>query len=143
MDLSEPNAAAIAECCLDSSRFDESPMIKNTFSLAAAALLALACATHQSAPVITGWVSDASCGAAHVGGKNPSCVVKCAKGGAHVGHPEWTPQPLVIVEDGSGKLLVIDNPESVTGLEAQHVKIHGRVHDGDRLAIDRVERITS
>jgi hypothetical protein len=49
----------------------------------------------------------------------------------------------VIVEDGSGKLLVIDNPESVSGFEAQHVRIRGRVHDGDHRAIDRVERVAS
>ena len=102
-----------------------------------AVLLAAACASTPPVATVSGWVSDANCTTQHVGGKNPDCVRKCAKGGAHIGHPEWTPQAIVLVEDGTDRVLVIDNPEKVAGMEAQHVTIRGRV-EGDRIRIDDV-----
>jgi hypothetical protein len=103
-----------------------------------ATLLFLSCA-HTPASTISGWVSDASCGTAHVGGKNPDCVVKCMKGGAHIGHPEWEPQAMVLVVDGTERLLVVENPEALLGREAQHVTVEARVRD-DRLRVVRVVR---
>ncbi len=111
-------------------------------ALACAFLLVLSCAGTSPAPrvnTISGWVSDASCGKAHVGGKNPECVVKCMKGGAHVGHPEWTPQPMVIVEDDTDRVLVVDNPDKLLGREAQHVIFRGRV-EGERVKVVEVLR---
>ncbi|HYC62017.1 MAG TPA: hypothetical protein VEK79_20870 [Thermoanaerobaculia bacterium] len=106
-------------------------------SIIAVLLLTAACATAKAPATVTGWVSDAHCTTAHVGGKNPGCVVKCAKGGAHIGHPEWTPQAIVLVEDATERVLIIENPERVAGMEAQHVTITGRV-EGDRLRIEQV-----
>ena len=106
-------------------------------SIIAVLLFTVACATTPPAATVSGWVSDAHCKAEHVGGKNPECVVKCAKGGAHIGHPEWTPQAIVLIEDATERVLVIDNPEKVAGMEAQHVTITGRM-EGDHLRIDQV-----
>ena len=105
-------------------------------------LLALSCATASTvSPVrtITGWVSDAACGKEHVGGKNPECVRKCMKGGADIGHPEWTPQAMVIVEDTTERIYVVDNPDKLLGREAQHVIFRGRV-DGERVRVVEVFR---
>jgi len=105
-------------------------------ALLCAVLFAVSCASTVSSPVktITGWVSDAACGKEHVGGKNPECVLKCMKGGADIGHPEWAPQPLVIVEDDSERILVVDNPDKLRGREAQHVIFRGRV-EGERVRV--------
>jgi hypothetical protein len=103
-------------------------------------LFTLSCASGSGpAKTISGWVSDASCGAAHVGGKNPECVTKCLKGGAHIGHPEWTAQAMVIVVDGSESLMVVDNPEKLTGREAQHVIVRAKVA-GDHMRVVEVLR---
>ena len=88
------------------------------------------CAHARRPAALAGWVSDAHCTVAHVGGKNPGCVRKCIKGGAHVGHPEWTPQSMVLVVDGTNEVVVIDNPESLAGREAQHVTATGDVKTG-------------
>ena len=111
--------------------------------IAVASLLVLACSTTTPPPKKTtsyrGWVSDANCGAAHVGGKNPSCVRKCLKGGAHVGHPEWTAQAMVLVLDGDERIVTIANPEALLGREAEHVTVEG-VLEGDTLRVTSVVR---
>ena len=112
--------------------------------LVVASLLVLACSSSappspQKTGSYRGWVSDASCGAAHVGGKNPSCVRKCIKGGAHVGHPEWTPQAMVLVLDGDQRIVTIANPEALFGKEAEHVTVEG-VLEGDTLRVTSVVR---
>ena len=48
---------------------------------------------------LSGWVSDESCGRAHIKPGKESCVAKCLRGGASVGHPEWLPQRIVLVSD--------------------------------------------
>jgi hypothetical protein len=100
--------------------------------------LVFACA-HGGAngSAISGWVSDAMCGAEHVGGKNASCVTKCLKGGAAVGHPEWEAQAMVLVVDGSERILVVDNPDTLISRAAQHVRVRGTVA-GDHLHVDQV-----
>ena len=110
-------------------------------AVVSAIVFVTACAATTGTPIktVSGWVSDASCGAAHVGGKNPECVTKCLKGGAHIGHPEWTPQAMVLVVDDTEQILVVDNPESLTGREAKHVIVRARL-DGDRLRVVEVLR---
>ena len=86
--------------------------------------------TYSDEPkTVTGWVSDAHCKAAHVGGKNPDCVRKCVKGGADVGHPEWEAQDMVLIVDGTDEVLTIANPDALKGHEAKHVT----------LSVDRTE----
>ena len=110
-----------------------------SFILILLAALALSCATTSSTTMLSGWVSDAHCGVQHVGGKNPDCVRKCMKGGAHIGHPEWTPQAMVLVLDGSEKIVTIANPEALIGREAKHVTVEARV-EGESAEIIRVLR---
>lgn len=109
-------------------------MRKLTF-LAAALLVFTLGASSDDTKTFTGWVSDAHCGAAHVGGENPGCVRKCVKGGAHVGHPEWTPQAMVLVLDESNEIVVISNPEKLAGHEAEHVTVTARVGEDKRIEV--------
>jgi hypothetical protein len=71
------------------------------FPLLVVALLLVAGA--DSKPVVlTSVVSDESCGTTHLKAGDEQCVVKCLRGGADVGHPEWKPQRMVLVaRDGS------------------------------------------
>jgi hypothetical protein len=105
-------------------------------ALLLAALTTAAAETTEK--TVTGWVSDAHCGVAHVGGKNPSCVAKCVKGGAHIGHPEWKAQDMILVVDGSQELVVIANPDALTGHEAKHVTVAGTMKE-DRLHVTSVK----
>jgi hypothetical protein len=100
-------------------------MHKKLFLAAAALLFTFAAAPADDSNVKTysGWVSDANCGTSHVGGKNPDCVRKCIKGGAHIGHPEWTAQAMVLVVDETNEILVIDNQDALAGHEAEHVQV--------------------
>ncbi|HWW61115.1 MAG TPA: hypothetical protein VN181_07100 [Thermoanaerobaculia bacterium] len=110
------------------------------FAVLAAVLLA-ACANINHAEKtsrLAGWVSDAACGAEHAkAGSSASCVRKCIKGGASVGHPEWAAQAMVLVLDESEKIYVVHNPESLLGREAEHVVVDA-VIDGDALRVVRV-----
>jgi len=108
-----------------------------TRMIVAIALTAAACSSAPRQEHLTGWVSDANCGAAHAGGKNPSCVIKCAKGGAHIGHPEWTAQPLVLVEDETNRVVTVQNPTALSGFEAKHVTVTA-TRSGSELHVDAV-----
>ena len=81
---------------------------------------------------VTGWVSDEGCGALHTKPGGEDCVLKCLKGGAHVGHPEWKPQRMVFVTDAGQKIWVVINPEALKGLEGKHVKITGRLNSATK-----------
>jgi hypothetical protein len=110
-------------------------MLKNSFIAAAVLAFCLGSTQADDTKTYTGWVSDAHCGAAHVGGKNADCVRKCVKGGAHVGHPEWTPQAMVLVLDETNEVVVISNPEKLAGHEAEHVKVTARVGEDQRIEV--------
>lgn len=101
------------------------------------AVIVLAACAHTRQQSVSGWVSDAHCTVQHVGGKGADCVRKCMKGGAHIGHPEWTPQAMVLVVDGSNQVLVVENPETLVGREAEHVTVEGTV-EGERIRVTRV-----
>ena len=62
---------------------------------------------------LSGWVSDESCGRAHITPGNESCVAKCLRGGASVGHPEWLPQRLVLVSDDGKTIWFVENPDTL------------------------------
>jgi hypothetical protein len=68
------------------------------------------------------WVSDQACGAKHSEPGHADCIRKCIRGGAAVGHPEWKPQPLVLVKESDRSVWIIDNPSSLSGLEGQRVR---------------------
>ena len=73
-----------------------------------------------------GWVSDAACGTQHVNAGKPDCIRKCMRGGASIGHPEWKPQPMVLVDDADRSLWTVRNPKSLLGHEGQHVSVTAR-----------------
>ena len=77
---------------------------------------------------VTGWVSDENCGALHTKPGGEDCVLKCLKGGAHIGHPEWKPQRMVLVTDDGQKIWVVLNPEVLKGLEGKHVTVTGQLN---------------
>ena len=76
---------------------------------------------------ISGWVSDAGCGAKHTQPGGADCVRKCLKGGQDMGHPEWTAQKMVFVTDGDKTIWVITNPTVLKGQEGLHVRITAKL----------------
>src|ERR1700730_18096299 len=76
---------------------------------------------------LSGWVSDESCGRSHVKPGNESCVAKCLRGGASVGHPEWTPQRMVLVSDDGKATWIVENPETLIKQAGQHVLVDATV----------------
>lgn len=86
-------------------------------------------------------VSDQACGAMHSGPGHADCIRKCARGGAAIGHPEWNPQPLVLVKEADQSVWIVDNPSTLSGLEGQRVRAGVNV-DAVRKAvyINKVEK---
>src|ERR1700736_1415863 len=76
---------------------------------------------------MSGWVSDAGCGAKHMQPGGADCVRKCLKGGQDIGHPEWTAQKMVFVTDGDKMVWAVTNPTVLKGREGLHVKITARL----------------
>ena len=72
---------------------------------------------------LSGWVSDESCGATHTKTGNESCVAKCLRGGASVGHPEWLPQRMVLVSDDGTSTWIVENPATLISQAGQHVVV--------------------
>ncbi len=91
----------------------------------------LAAAAPAGSMTVNAVVSDASCGATHLKDQNSDCVVKCLRGGASVGHPEWLPQRMVLVERRSGHVFIVANPASLVGHEGKHVRVRTTRPDGD------------
>jgi hypothetical protein len=80
-------------------------------------------AVNAKTSTLTGWVSDESCGAAHTKTGNESCVTKCLRGGASVGHPEWLPQRMVLVSDDGKTTWIVENPAALITQAGQHVVV--------------------
>jgi hypothetical protein len=89
-------------------------------------------ATTAYAVPLTGWISDESCGADHVKPGKESCVEKCLRGGASVGHPEWVPQRMVLVTDDGKTIWIVENPEALKGLAGRHVAVDATFHSRTR-----------
>src|SRR3981081_1906312 len=79
---------------------------------------------------LSGWVSDESCGKAHIKPGNESCVAKCLRGGASVGHPEWLPQRMVLVSDDGRMMWIVDTPQTLINHAGQHVLVETRSGKG-------------
>jgi hypothetical protein len=73
--------------------------------------------------ILSGWVSDESCGEAHTKPGNESCVAKCLRGGASVGHPEWLPQRMVLVSDDGKTTWIVENPATLITQAGRHVAV--------------------
>ena len=95
--------------------------------IAVASVLGMAADREQT---MSGWVSDAACGAKHTQPGGADCVRKCLKGGQDIGHPEWVAQKMVFVTDGDKTIWVVTNPAVLKGQEGLHVRITARVDAG-------------
>ncbi|HYM00916.1 MAG TPA: hypothetical protein VEZ90_18305 [Blastocatellia bacterium] len=93
---------------------------------------------------ISGWISDSACGAAHARPGGADCVRKCIAGGASIGHPEWKPQKMVLVDDSKGDIWTVENPDALKGDEGLHVKVTGILRAKARtVRIRKVRRLES
>jgi hypothetical protein len=94
----------------------------------AAIVLTVAAGAPKSV-VITAVVSDESCAAVHLKAGNEQCVVKCLRGGASVGHPEWTPQRMVLVTPDGRSILFVANPDLLTDHAGKQVTVRATPPD--------------
>jgi hypothetical protein len=93
-------------------------------------------AVDAKATTLSGWVSDESCGRAHITPGTESCVGKCLRGGASVGHPEWLPQRLVLVSDDGKTIWFVENPDTLIKQAGLHVLVdakHGQQANSVRI----------
>ena len=97
--------------------------MRNLFLLAAFAVSA-------SAATMSGWISDASCGAGNANGKAESreCAARCIKSGAAP----------VFVNDADQKVYKIAGPVKATDHLSHKVKVSGDVQ-GDTLTIKEIK----
>ena len=81
------------------------------------ALSALSVHDMERSTTFNGRVSDSKCGVKGANASHAGCAQKCVAAG----------EKLVVVTDGDQKVLVVDNPDSLTGHEGQHVAVTGTV----------------
>src|SRR5260370_23576364 len=97
--------------------------MKKTIGVALAMVAVCAGSIDGKTSTLSGWVSDESCGKVHVKPGNESCVAKCLRGGASVGHPEWLPQRMVLVSDDGKTTWIVENPDTLIEQAGQHVRV--------------------
>ena len=90
---------------------------------------------------LSGWVSDESCGRAHITPRNESCVAKCLRGGASVGHPESLPQRLVLVSDDGKTIWFVESPDTLIKQAGLHVLVDAK--NGQQANSVRILRLRS
>jgi|SRR5579864_6847493 len=91
------------------------------------AIVVVCCgAVDAKTATLSAWVSDESCGRAHVTPGNESCVAKCLRGGVSVGHPEWLPQRMVLVSDDAKTTWIVENPDVLVDQAGRHVLVDAR-----------------
>jgi hypothetical protein len=90
---------------------------------------------------LSGWVSDESCGRTHIKPGKESCVAKCLRGGASVGHPEWLPQRMVLVSDDGQTIWIVENPAALISQAGRHVLVDAR--SGEHAHSVRIVRLRS
>lgn len=84
----------------------------------------------QDAMTVNGYVSDSKCGAKGANAAAAGCTKKCIAAGAK----------MVVVTDGDQKILMVDNPDALTGHEGHHVAVTGKV-SGDSIHVDSVKML--
>jgi hypothetical protein len=111
--------------------------LNTNFSKISAVLVLAACswaavsAIAAPAPVsINGYVTDAMCGAKHgKAGPNVACVKKCLESG----------EKPVFVDDKTGTVWAIEDPEAVKGHHGDHITATGVANSkGKSIHIDKV-----
>jgi hypothetical protein len=104
--------------------------MKSNMGLALVLVVASSGGIDAKASTLSGWVSDESCGRSHIKPGKESCVEKCLRGGASVGHPEWLPQRMVLVSDDGTMVWIVENPETLINHAGQHVLVDARSGEG-------------
>jgi hypothetical protein len=94
------------------------------------ALTAFAFDDAPKSATINGYVSDAKCGAKGGSAAHAACAKKCADAG----------EKLVIVTDGDGKVLTVDNQDALKGHEGHHVSVSG-TQSGDSVHVNGVKML--
>lgn len=89
--------------------------MKKSVLMLSTVILSIAMASATSGGVLTGWVSDAKCGA----NVNPDCAKKCAEAG----------EKIVFVTSDK-KVLEVANPAALKGHAGEHVKVKGKTVNG-------------
>jgi len=79
---------------------------------------------------VNGYVSDSKCGAKGANAKAAECTKKCIKAGAS----------MVVVTDGDQKVLIVSNPDALTGHEGHHVAVTGEV-SGESIHVDSLKML--
>ena len=97
----------------------------------ASVLAASLCSFGAFADELSGYVSDAHCGAAHhaVSAANTACINKCLKGGSDP----------VLVSNGKVMTFDADSKEKARAFAGDNVKIDGSV-DGDVVKINSIDK---
>ena len=90
-------------------------------------VLSLAAFASPKSAKMTGWVSDAMCGAKGNSAAHKDCAQKCAKNG----------EALVFVDDKEHKVMKIANQDAVKDHAGEHITIEASEKDG-ALQIDKV-----
>lgn len=102
-------------------------MKKLSVSVVCCLLLSLVALAAPKSTKMTGWVSDAMCGAKGSSAAHANCAKKCAEGG----------QALVFVDDKDHKVMKIANQDAVKDHAGEHVTIMASENDGT-LQIDKL-----
>ncbi|HYX52232.1 MAG TPA: hypothetical protein VE783_02195 [Candidatus Limnocylindrales bacterium] len=76
---------------------------------------------------VSGWVSDAKCGAKGANADHAACAKKCADAG----------EKLVVVKDGDNSIVNVSNQDALKGHEGHHVKVTG-TESADGMHVDKV-----
>lgn len=77
---------------------------------------------------MTGWVSDAMCGAKGASANHAACAKKCIGGGEKV----------VFVTDKDQKVMQVANQDSLKDHAGEHVSIEGSTNADGSLQVDKV-----
>jgi hypothetical protein len=104
--------------------------MKRVFALAAAGFaIAVFSAQAADAAQISGWISDAGCGAKHAG-TGAECVKACIKSG----------KAPVFVDQEKKEVWKIDNPEAVKDFYGDHVTVTATADESSKsVHIDAIE----
>jgi hypothetical protein len=115
--------------------------MKTRISVVLAIVVASLTTIDAKTTTLSGWVSDESCGRAHITSGKESCVEKCLRGGASVGHPEWLPQRLVLVSDDGKTIWFVENPDILIKHAGLHVLVDTK--NGQQANSVRILRLRS
>jgi hypothetical protein len=91
-------------------------------------LLLFCISTVVYAEVITGWVSEENCKEQHTQPGGKDCVKKCLRGGAHIGHPEWTPQKMVFIAESDQKIWTVENSEPLKTYAGERIQLSAKLN---------------